>query len=238
MKITYLFHSGFMVELDNNLFIFDYFKDNCKKNRYRDCGQLKPEDMPKDKNVYIFVSHGHYDHYDKEILTFNADNVNYIFYKEIRVKNEQDNIYYMNPYETLIIDDINIKTYGSTDEGISFLISAESKTIFNAGDLNWWHWEGETPDEKEYAKKAFLSEIEKITENNIDIAFFPVDPRLENAYYMGGEYFIEKIKPKIFIPMHFQDVYDVTDKFKKHMSNKTGIEILTIHERGEIIYKD
>ena len=110
MKITYLFHSGFMVELDNNLFIFDYFKDNCKKNRYRDCGQLKPEDMPKDKNVYIFVSHGHYDHYDKEILTFNADNVNYIFYKEIRVKNEQDNIYYMNPYETLIIDDINIKT--------------------------------------------------------------------------------------------------------------------------------
>jgi hypothetical protein len=55
---------------------------------------------------------------------------------------------------------------------------------------------------------------------------------------MGGEYFIEKIKPKIFIPMHFQDVYDVTDKFKKHMSNKTGIEILTIHERGEIIYKD
>ena len=56
MKITYLFHSGFMVELDNNLFIFDYFKDNCKKNRYRDCGQLKPEDMPKDKNVYIFVA--------------------------------------------------------------------------------------------------------------------------------------------------------------------------------------
>ena len=59
-----------MVELDNNLFIFDYFKDNCKKNRYRDCGQLKPEDMPKDKNVYIFVSHGHYDHYDKEIRLF------------------------------------------------------------------------------------------------------------------------------------------------------------------------
>ena len=44
-----------MVELDNNLFIFDYFKDNCKKNRYRDCGQLKPEDMPKDKNVYILL---------------------------------------------------------------------------------------------------------------------------------------------------------------------------------------
>ena len=82
-----------MLELDNNLFIFDYFKDNCKKNKYKDCGQLKDTDIPKDKDVFIFVSHGHYDHYDKEIFTFNADNVRYVFYKEVKAKNELENIY-------------------------------------------------------------------------------------------------------------------------------------------------
>ncbi len=227
-----------MLELDNNLFIFDYFKDNCKKNKYKDCGQLKDTDIPKDKDVFIFVSHGHYDHYDKEIFTFNADNVRYVFYKEVKAKNELENIFYMDEYENLSLGDINIKTYGSTDEGISFLISAESKIIFHAGDLNWWHWEGETLEEKEFAKNAYLSEIGKITEKNIDIAFFPVDPRLENSYYMGGEYFINNIKPKIFIPMHFQDVYDITDKFKKHMKENEKTQIFAIHERGEVIYKD
>ncbi len=226
-----------MVELDENVFIFDYFKDNCKKNRYRDCGQLKPEDMPKDKNVYIFVSHGHCDHYDKEVFTLNADNVNYIFYKEIKAKDENKYIYYMDAYETLDIGNISIKTYGSTDEGVSFLVSAESRTIFHAGDLNWWHWAGETAQEKEYAKKIFFSEIEKITERNIDVVFFPVDPRLEQGYYMGGEVFIEKIQPKVFIPMHFQDTYTVTDKFKKYMSGRYETEILTIRERGEVVYK-
>lgn len=238
MKITYLFHSGFMVELEKTLLIFDYFKDNCKKNKYKDCGQLKTEDLPKDKNIYIFVSHGHYDHYDKEIFSFNSEKVKYIFYKEVKSNKGYSNIYPMDAYQELKFDDISIKTYGSTDEGISFEVSVESKVIFHAGDLNWWHWEGESFQEKEDAKKAFTQEVDRITGTNIDIAFFPVDPRLEDAYYMGGEYFIDKITPKVFIPMHFQDVYSVTDKFKNHFQEKKSTNILAIHERGEIIYKD
>lgn len=33
----------------------------------------------------------------------------------------------------------------STDEGVAFLVTAEGRTVFHAGDLNWWHWEGEDP---------------------------------------------------------------------------------------------
>ncbi len=227
-----------MVELDKTVLIFDYFKDNCKKNRHKDCGQLKPEDLPKDKNIYIFVSHGHYDHYDKEIFLFNANNVKYIFYKEIKQIKGYENIYPMDVYEELDFEDIKIRTYGSTDEGISFSVLVESKLIFHAGDLNWWHWEGENAEEKAYAKKVFTDEVDKIREKNFDICFFPVDPRLEEAYYMGGKYFIDIIKPKIFIPMHFQDVYSVTDKFKKYFQEDSSSDIIIISERGQIIYQD
>ena len=224
MKITFIEHSGFMVEMEHTVLLFDYYH-----------GKIPTFD--KNKMLYVFVSHSHADHYNPVIweLKEQYEKVQYIISDDVKTK---ENALRMKPHEKKQISEMTVETLKSNDMGVAYIVEVEGKVIYHAGDLNWWHWEGETPDEKEYAKKAFLSEIEKITENNIDIAFFPVDPRLENAYYMGGEYFIEKIKPKIFIPMHFQDVYDVTDKFKKHMSNKTGIEILTIHERGEIIYKD
>lgn len=236
IKVTYLFHSGFMVELDKNVFIFDYFKDNCKKNRFLDCGQLKENDIPDDKNVFIFVTHGHYDHYDKEIFRFDKPNVNYVFYDRIKLSQNVHNPYPVDVYKSIELNDVNIRTYGSTDEGLSFMVKAEGISIFHAGDLGWWHWEGETDEEKKYAEELFFKEMDKLINERIDIAFFPVDPRLEEAYCMGGEFFIKNMHPKIFVPMHFQDVYSVTKKFKEHMGDIKDTKILTIKERGEVIY--
>ena len=32
----------------------------------------------------------------------------------------------------------------STDEGVAFLVKCGEKTVYHAGDLNWWHWEEES----------------------------------------------------------------------------------------------
>ena len=61
--------------------------------------------------------------------------------------------------------------------------------------------------------KAFKTEIHKIQGEEIDVAFFPVDSRLEEFYYLGGNYFIETLSPKLFIPMHFGDNVKVTQDF-------------------------
>ena len=37
-------------------------------------------------------------------------------------------------------DVLRVHAFGSTDVGISFLVEAEGKKIFHAGDLNNWHW--------------------------------------------------------------------------------------------------
>ena len=55
MKITYIHHSSFCVELENSILLFDYFK-----------GEL-PE-FNKDKKLYVFASHFHQDHFDKCIF--------------------------------------------------------------------------------------------------------------------------------------------------------------------------
>ena len=51
MKVTYLNHSGFLLELENCYIIFDYYR-----------GELSPLNAKKD--VFVFCSHVHGDHYN------------------------------------------------------------------------------------------------------------------------------------------------------------------------------
>ena len=235
MNITYLFHSGFLLEFNNQYIIFDYFKDNCVKQKMKDCGQICEKLLSKRNLITFFVSHSHYDHFDKEIFRLNS-NAKYVISDDVKIKAD-NNIKLCSPYESFVFNGIDIKTFGSTDAGLSFLINVEGKNIFHAGDLNWWHWSGETEDERESARVNFFNEIDKIKGQEIDIAFFPVDPRLEEAYYFGGKYFIENIRPKHFIPMHFQDNYYITTKFFNFMEtqNIEGTIIHKITKRGELL---
>ena len=133
--------------------------------------------------------------------------------------------------------DVYVKAYGSTDIGISFLIKVDGLTIFHAGDLNWWHWKEDSLDEQLLAESLFKAHIEKLKEEKpIDIAFFPVDPRLEEFYYIGGEYFAKNIQPGLLIPMHFGEDVDITKQFANKM-NKINIKAVKINYPGqEIIY--
>lgn len=233
LKITYLFHSGFTIEAANDFLVFDYFKDNCSKQKMKDCGQLCAKSFPLNKKITFFVTHSHYDHYDKEIFRL-VDNVHYVISNDVKVSSAE-NIKICGPYEEFDFNGLHIKTFGSTDEGLSYLVKLDGKNIFHAGDLNWWHWEGEAPEERAYAKDFFFKEMAKIQGEKIDLAMFPVDPRLESAFYYGGEQFIEMMQPKYFWPMHFQDCFTVTTRFKKYMEQKgTNTEIFTMEKRGEV----
>jgi L-ascorbate metabolism protein UlaG (beta-lactamase superfamily) len=69
----------------------------------------------------------------------------------------------------------------------------------------------------------------------IDIAFFPVDRRLEDNYLCGARYFIDKLNPKLFIPMHFWDDYKVTSDFNKAMAGHST-NIIEIKHPNETLY--
>lgn len=233
-KVTYLFHSGFTIETDTDYIVIDYFKDNCIKQKMRDCGQLCPNSIPKNKRVTFFVTHAHYDHFDRGIFQL-SEKAHYLLSDDVRI-NETPNIKVCAPYQSFQFNGIEVETFGSTDEGLSYLLTIDGKKIFHAGDLNWWHWEGESDEERESARIRFESEIAKLRGQKIDIAFFPVDPRLEHAFYFGGKYFIEQLHPKVFIPMHFQDSYAITTKFQSMMQSiQSDTIVYNINKRGEVI---
>jgi L-ascorbate metabolism protein UlaG (beta-lactamase superfamily) len=194
IKIQYIYHSCFRVETEHSVFIFDYYQGSVALS---------------DKNTYVFSSHGHPDHYNPVIWEWQRSkpNIKYILSSDIGIDPDgnKHNLYIISPYEEIKIDDLRITAYGSTDLGASFLVQGPGYSLFHAGDLNWWYWWQDTPEGIATAETLFKEEIAKIKGISIDLAFFPVDPRLEHLYGLGADYFRQEIAPRYLIPMHFGD---------------------------------
>ncbi len=218
VKVEYIFHSGFTVETKNHFLIFDYYQGDL---------QLK------DKKTYIFVTHGHHDHFNPDILNLKGD-IEYIFSDDFKddVESEKD-IHHMKAYKSLKVDDLEIKSFSSTDLGLSFLVKVEGVNIFFAGDLNWWYWNNDTQQEKDTMEYLFKKKIKRMEGERVDIAFFPVDPRLEENYYLGGKHFIEEMQPRYFFPMHFGDNYEKVQAFI-HKMEGSGTNIVNIEYKNQI----
>lgn len=214
MKVTYLKHSGFMVESRNYIYLFDYIGGNIDKA------------IKSDKKIYVMVSHIHDDHFSKIIfdIATKHDNVTYILSYDVVKKikknailskmTEQLNIIRVQAHEKYKIDDIVVETLKSTDEGVAFIVSEKDGTIYHAGDLNWWHWDGEPKSWNRNMEVNFKREIDSMKGRKIDIAFVPLDPRQEEAYYMGMDYFIKNVGANEIYPMHFWGETRIIDRYK------------------------
>lgn len=238
MKVYYVYHSCFIVETKNSFLMFDYFKNNKDIKSDFKFEELLEEIFNSTKPFYIFASHSHQDHFNHDIFSLIKvkSNTYYILSSDIKLYNNVNNIYVAKLNSENKLNNLTINTFGSTDEGVSFLINDDGTFIFHAGDLNWWKWPDDTMEEEKEMENAFKSIIDDILklQAKIDIAFFPVDRRLEQNYSCGGEYFIEKLQPKVFIPMHFWDSFQTTKDFKNYITD-TKTNIVEISHSNEII---
>ncbi len=141
----------------------------------------------------------------------------------------------MQPYQHWLERNLEVRTFGSTDAGVSFWLRVDGLTIFHAGDLNWWRWSGETQAEQDFADRFFIEEMEKLPSEQIDIAFFPVDRRLEENYALGAEYFAKKMQPKLLAPMHFGADFAATKAFREKVAG-TGLATVEISRKGQVFF--
>lgn len=214
MRVTFLAHSGFFLELETASLLFDWWK-----------GELPP--LPADRPLLVFASHRHEDHFNPAIFSLAEDgrDVRFLLGKDIRLTernrtrwNLSDDVaarcLALGGGETVSpISGVTVETLPSTDEGVAFLVSLEGKTLFHAGDLNWWHWEGEDKAWNRNMEINFKRYCEPLRGRHIDLAMFPIDPRLGEDGFRGARYFLELTDTACLLPMHQWEQFSFTQDF-------------------------
>lgn len=230
MQIIFIHHSCFLVELDDKVLIFDYF-DGDKVEGMHFTGKL-PSYEP-DTKIYMFASHSHKDHYDMDILrlTDKYSNIHYVFSKDIRISPHflskhdidpavRDRVTFVSPDNTYHVDDLDIMTLRSTDAGVAFYVTSNGVSLFHAGDLNDWEWDGAGDLINGRVRRAFRHEIKKLSEKPINVAFFPMDPKLMEYQFKGFDFFLQNTSAEFVFPMHMWQDYSGITEYKKRLSNK------------------
>lgn len=222
MKLIYIYHSGFVIEGKDCSILIDYYQDTPDK-------EIHEKFLKRPGRLYILASHSHKDHFNPEILSWKQErpDIQYIFSEDIRDNGQAcyHDAVFLRKGEEWNDDLLKVKAYGSTDIGISFLLDIEDKRIFHAGDLNNWHWEEEsTPEEVREAEDNYLRELETLARDTdyVDLALFPVDPRLGKDYTRGARQFIDRIKTRQFAPMHFWENYEKANAFRDYVESHGG----------------
>lgn len=218
MKLTYIFHSGFALETEHCILVFDYWIDPT---------DVMTRLLSGRKHVYVLASHFHRDHFTRQVLKwrehFPTHRYTYILSRDIlrhgRAEAEEVDVW-LGKGGSWEDQNIRVHAMGSNDCGVSWIVEVEGKTIFHAGDLNNWyaHLLPENQDanhrgpkdnskdiDAEYEERRFLGELKDIAKvrTTFDLVMFPVDGRIGNGYTRGARQFLERFKVGLFVPMHF-----------------------------------
>lgn len=170
MTLTYIFHSGFALETDDAVLIFDFWMDPAA---------VVPRLLSGAKRVYVFSSHFHEDHFSREILEwkkqFPTAVFTYILSKDIlrhrRAQRDEADVW-MGKGAEWSDGCLRVVATGSNDSGVSWIVEIGGRRIFHAGDLNNWYARflaTDTPDA-----------IVRSTEFGID-----VNPLAEEKRFLG-----------------------------------------------------
>ena len=213
MRVSFLDHSGFLAELPSAALLFDWWK-----------GELPP--LP-DKPLLVFASHRHPDHFDPKIFALDDGRrgIRFLLGKGIRLTDRNRARWSLTDgtaEKCLILSGgeraeplpgVTVETLSSTDEGVAFLVTADGQTVFHAGDLNWWHWEGEDPGWNRNMEVDFKRCAEPLRGRRIGLAMLPLDPRLGDDGFRGPKYFLDLADIRRFLPMHQWGDFAFTERF-------------------------
>lgn len=242
MNVTYIFHSGFLVETDACYYLFDYWK-----------GTLPAMDTAKP--VFVFASHSHADHYDPEIFSLlcslgvkriiavlardicrNRKRLPEFLQSEAAEEicaaysagqaQQTKMIPLLEAYHSTEYDlpfHTHVQTLLSTDSGVAYYVTCPEGSIYHAGDLNEWNSPDTPEQERRQMSGSYRASVNKLKGKTIDIAFLPLDPRLKGCYADGFLYFLKNMDVRQVFPMHYWEQPEVVGQFLAEFPQYRGI---------------
>ena len=241
MRVTFLAHSGFFVELPEACLLFDWWK-----------GTLPP--IPADRPLLVFASHRHEDHFSPAIFSLDdgTRDVTFLLGRDIRLTDRSRTRWNVSDATAAhcirlgggevrdLPSGVKIETLTSTDEGVAFLVTVGGHTLFHAGDLNWWHWEGEEESFNLDQATRYQHEMQQLKKTlqgkSLDLAFIPMDQRLEQDFARGVICFCESVYAKHIVPIHFWNDFDALKTMMQSLQKQDFYDrIVPVAAKGLIL---
>ncbi len=228
-RLWYLGHSGYAIQTRNNLLVFDYFPGGRVPDGPALCnGYIDPQEISGMK-VTVFVSHEHGDHFDPGIFAW-ADAVPDIRYVMGCSAETDQPCDLIEPRQVQDFDGIKVRTIESNDSGVGFLVEVDGLTIYHAGD--------HANRQRDFSG-PYCAEIDWLAATGIrpDVALMPVSGcgfGDQEAVRLGVNYALDKLQPKVFIPLHSLNSEYRYEEFIGGCRNEfPGIRMVAPEHRGD-----
>lgn len=207
MKVTYIFHSGFLIETASSYYIFDYYRGNLPA-------------LNSSKPAVVFASHHHGDHYNPEVFNLlkkaGIRSIFAVLGKDISRKKYPESIEVLTArgkQDYTLPGGEKLHTLISNDAGVAFLLTTPEGVIYHGGDLNDWTWDSEDSKLNHQIRSCYRRRIDELCGTHIDIAMLPLDSRQCSHYADGMAYFLSVLNPGMVFPMHYWEQPEAIDRF-------------------------
>ena len=202
-RVHYFYNSGWLVETKHHLLVFDFIP-HAESNISFDSllEELKKASVP-DKELLIFISHDHKDHFNDSIFALKARNLTTEFilgWKPVKHP-EVATFTILSAGDSVIRKGLSVFTHPATDDGSAFLVKVDGVVIYHAGDHALW------ADDllSQFTKQ--LMEIKNKT-GEVDLAFIPAARGMfakcavDSTVEKGVQLSISILKPKVAALQH------------------------------------
>lgn len=227
--VSYFYQSAFTVSMQKTLLVFSYRQTDLPQ--VAENQRLSDKDFSGFNNILVFVPSASAAHHDPAIYDWKQSfPITYIVpEKAAKEAPRAANVRVCREGDSFTVGHCEVAVFGSTDEGVSFLVTAEDIHVYHAGDLNLWHWrEANSLRKIAKAEADFYEKVSDLPKDKIDIAFFPLDPNQGGLYDAGANHFIMAVKPRVFFPMHFAGRTEIANEYaRRSLSRRTVIFALT-----------
>ena len=220
--VYYLGHSAWAVETRACLLVFDPAGvPSASGQGLANCAiDLAAHN---NKNIVIFYSHRHGDHYNEALHRASQDLANVFTVLGGFASPLTKRTLTLQPGASGAIGGINVYAADSTDQGVCFLAEPEAEggpVIFHAGDNADW-------GDGDPANKRYVPAIDYIAglDKKICAAFIPVctsGGTRPSAMTKGALYAIKELNPAAVFPMHANGREELYEGFAKDFS-KAGV---------------
>ncbi|MBN1426235.1 ankyrin repeat domain-containing protein [Candidatus Fermentibacteria bacterium] len=239
--LWHLGHCGWAIRTPGHFLIFDYFSEGddpaCASLTN---GHVNPAEIG-DRDVYVFVTHGHRDHFDAKIFPWKEaiPHLTYIYgFRPEELPENRGTGYsgpayeYIGPRDVRELGGMKIRTIRANDiaPGVGFFVEVDGVGIYHAGDHAGW---------AEGQREGFTQEIDYLAalSPQVDLAFCNV-----TGCHAHGEvplresflYTMEKLHPKVMIPTHAGGREFVYSQFVESVKDRTHeVRVVCPENRGD-----